>query len=218
MNSLYQTPDPNKRAFARTNSQTIAQRVTLLRELLPGTASVAEICCGDCSQQWLAYTQQLGVRTFRGLDIEPGIVAKNREQGIECVCGDALDRKVLQSFLGADVIFFGPPLSVDCDGHRLLAFREVTPRYGDFAWLLLDGLGYRGTLVCICPKTTTMGDITWLHHQITSYRKDFGLRLIHRTYSTLTGDGQETELRLKYVELVFSSHLEDKWEIRESKP
>jgi hypothetical protein len=38
-----------RRAFARTNTQTIVQRVSILRELVPGSRAVSEICCGDCS-------------------------------------------------------------------------------------------------------------------------------------------------------------------------
>jgi hypothetical protein len=145
-------------------------------------------------------------------------VALNRELGVECICGDALDEKTMQAFLDFEVIFFGPPLSVGCDGHQLLAFREIIPSYHEFSQVLLDRLQYDGTLVCICPKTTTMGDIAHLYRQIQDYRKDWGLRLVHHTYSTLTGDGEETEMRLKYVELWFSSWLEDRWEMQESRP
>lgn len=45
MKQTSHTPDLTKRAFARTNPQTIAQRVALLRELLPGVTSIAELCC-----------------------------------------------------------------------------------------------------------------------------------------------------------------------------
>ena len=218
MSKDYQIPDLNKWSFARTNPQTIAQRARLLEELFPKIESIAEICCGDCTQQWQAYRQHLPIRAFQGLDIEPGIVDFNRRHGIRCICGDALDKEVLRQFLAFEVIFFGPPLSVGCDGHHLLAFREVVPSYGDFVRVLLGDLGYVGTLVCICPKTTTIGDITWLHHQIQSHCQDFGLRLIHYTYSTLTGSGAETEIRLKYTELWFSSVLAEQWEVRESKP
>lgn len=217
MNTDYQVPDLSKQSFARTNLQTVIQRANVLRTLLPGIASIAEICCGDCSLQWHLYTQQLGIRQFRGLDIEPNIAAMNRKLGIECVCGDALDKTMLQLFLNFEVIFFGPPLSVGCDGHQLLMFHEIIPRYSDFIQVLLGKLQYSGTLICICPKTTTMGDITQLYHQIHGHCKDWGLRLIHRTHSTLTGDGEKTEMRLKYVELWFSSCLEDKWEVQESK-
>ena len=79
------------------------------------------------------------------------------------------------------------PLSEDCDGHRLLSFTEVRPSYADFARLLLGELRYAGTLVCVCPNTTTMGDITHLHHAIRDTRPDINLRLIHHSFSTLTG-------------------------------
>ena len=216
VNTDYQVPDLSKQRFARTNLQTVIQRANLLRELLPNVASIAELCSGNCSRQWRLYTQQLGIRQFRCLDTESDIVAMNRRLGIECVCGDALDESILQLFLNFEVLFFGPPLSVGCDGHQSLMFREVTPSYSDFK-VLLGELQYSGTLICICPKTTTMGDIAQLYHQIQDCRRDFGFRLIHRTHSTLTGDGEETELRLKYVELWFSDCLEDKWEVRESK-
>ncbi len=210
----YRTPDPTRGTFARTNLQTIAQRVALLREFLPGVGSIAEICCGDCSRQAEAYQQELGVATYQGLDLLPEIVAANQSRGIACVCGDALDPATLRQFLAFEVIFFGPPLSVDCDGHHLLPFREVIPRYVDFIRLLLGELAYSGTLVCICPKTTTLGDCRWLHHQVKTVRSEFGLRLIHSSYASVTGAGELTELRLKYVELWFSDRLEDRWEIR----
>jgi hypothetical protein len=84
MNALAaRRPDLTRRAFARTNVQTIAQRVALLRELSPGVRSISEICCGDCSRQYQAYTRELGVAVFHGLDLEPAIVAANRAQGID---------------------------------------------------------------------------------------------------------------------------------------
>ena len=69
----------------------------MLHKLLSGIQSIAEICCGDCSLQQQLYTQQLGIRRFCGLDIEPGIVALNRELGVECICGNALDEKTMQA-------------------------------------------------------------------------------------------------------------------------
>lgn len=210
-------PGLSRRGFARTNAQTIAQRAVLLRELVPGIRSVAEICCGDCSRQHQVYTRELGVQTFHGLDLEPAIVATNRARGIDCTLGDALDPNVIRRFAADDVIFFGPPLSEDCDGHRLLNFDGVIPSYADFARLLLGELDYIGLLVCICPNSTTLGDITRLYHQIRTYRSDVNLRLIHHSYSTLTGSGETTELRLIYVEAWFSSQLDDAWEVRESK-
>ncbi len=213
--SIPRLPDLNRRSFARTNAQTIAQRVALLRELVPGARAIAEICCGDCSRQYQAYTRELGVGTFHGLDLEPAIVAANREKGIECYQGNALDINVLQRFIGDDVIFFGPPLSETCDGHRLIDFHDVVPNYGDFIRLLLGELHYDGLLVCICPNSTNPGDITQLYGEICTIRPDANLRLIHKSYSTLTGNDEITELRLKYVELWFSSKLDDLWEARE---
>jgi len=134
--------------------------------------------------------------------------------GVDCVCGDALAETTLRQLLTFEVIFFGPPLSIDCDGHQLLSFREVVPGYADFVQLLLGELGYSGTLVCICPRVTTMGDVRWLYHQVQALREDFGLRLVYSSYATVTGGGVETEPRLKYLEVWFSNHLEDSWEIR----
>jgi hypothetical protein len=218
MPASYRTPNLSNRSFARTNAQTIAQRVAVLRELLPGVKSIAEICCGDCSRQAAAYRQYLGIATYRGLDIQSEIVAANRARGIDCVCGDALDAAALRPFRAFDVIFFGPPLSADCDGHHGLSFREVVPAYADFAGLLLGDLVYDGTWVCICPNTTTLGDARWLCDQVKKLRADFELRLIRYSYSTLTGDGASTAARLKYVELWFSSRLGDGWEVRRDEP
>jgi hypothetical protein len=216
MNVRYHTPDLNRVAFARTNPQTLNQRVAILRELLPDVKSIAEICCGDCSRQWEVYHRALDIKTYCGLDIQPEIAAANRAKGIDCVCGDALDRATLSRFRAFDVIFFGPPLSVNCDGHTLLSFHEVVPGFACFAHLLLGELLYSGTLVCICPKATTMGDVRWLYTRVKEQRQDVGLRLIHYSYSTVTGADVVTESRLKYVELWFSDHLDDMWEVRKS--
>jgi len=202
--------------FARTNEQTIVQRVNLLREFAPSARSVAEICCGDCQRQYHAYKQTLGMKTYRGLDLEPSIVASNRANGIECHVGDALNEKVMQNYAQDDVIFFGPPLSDDCDGHRLVGFDAVVPSFPDFARLLLGTLHYDGLLVCICPNSTDMGNISRLYQDIRTYRLDVNLRLIHHSHSTITGSGDVTGMRLKYIELWFSSALEDLWEVRES--
>jgi hypothetical protein len=218
MSTNHRVPDLSKRSFARTNRQTIHQRVALLRELLPTTRSIAEICCGDCTQQWETYPQLPSFERYRGLDIHPDIVAANQAQGIDCVRGDAMDPTALAQFLDFDVIFFGPPLSVDCDGHSLLEFRQVVPGFDDFSRLLLGELNYDGTLVTICPKGTTMGDVRRLYQQIREVRDDVGLRLIHYSVATLTGHGEVTEPRLKYVELWFSSQLDDAWEVRTSAP
>jgi hypothetical protein len=218
MSNPYRIPDPDNPNFARTNIQTIHQRAAILRELLPDTKSIAEICCGDCSEQDRIYREVLGIGKYVGLEIQPEIVELNRSRGVSCICGDALDKGVLQTLLGFDVIFYGPPLSVHCDGHHLLGFREIVPSYRDFVSLLLGELNYTGTLVCICPKDTTMGHVRILYEQAKRLRGDFGLRFINYSYSTVTGSGETTELRLKYVELWFSSLLEDSWEVRESKP
>jgi hypothetical protein len=218
MNNQYQLPDSNNPHFARTNIQTIHQRASILKELLPDMKSVAEICCGDCYEQDRIYREVFGIEKYIGLDIQTEIVKLNRSRGVSCMLGDALDKNVLPTFLGFDVIFYGPPLSVHCDGHNLLAFREIVPGYQDFVGLLLGELKYSGTLVCICPRDTTMGDVRLLYEQVKSLREDFGLRLSNHNYSTITGSGKTTELRLKYVELWFSSILKDSWEIRESKP
>lgn len=215
--STSRLPDLTRRAFARTNAQTVAQRVMLLRELVPDARVITEICCGDCSRQHQAYTRELGIQTFRGLDLEPAIVAVNQAAGIECYQGDALDADTLRRFIRDDVIFFGPPLSEDCDGHRLLNFDEVVPCYSGFTRLLLGELLYDGLLVCICPNSTNLGDITRLDHAIRTIRPDFNLPLIHHSYSTLTGNNEITELRLKYIELWFSNQSEDLWEVRESR-
>jgi hypothetical protein len=212
----YQTPDLDRRAFARTNAQTIGQRGALLRELVPGLQSVAELCCGDCSRQAEVYRHELGIERYRGLDLEPEIVAANRSHGIDCVHGDVLDPTVLRSFLSFEALFYGPPLSVDCDGHRLLSFREVTPSFSGFARLLLGELRYDGLLVCIAPRGTSLGDARFLYEQIRAVRPDYGLRLIHHSFSTVTGAGEIHPPRLKYVELWFSNRLEDRWEVRES--
>ncbi|MCB8965629.1 MAG: hypothetical protein R3E31_14780 [Chloroflexota bacterium] len=193
--------------------QTVAQRGRLLRELLPQTHAIGEICCGDCAAQWQQYRQVLPGVQYTGLDIHPAIVAANRARGIPCVQGDALDGEAIRPFLACDILFFGPPLSVDCDGHTLLDFHAVTPGFAPFARLLLADLHYQGTLVCIAPRGTNLGDARQLYEQIRSWRDDVGLHLIHYSYATITGDGQATEPRLKYVELWFSSQLDDSWRV-----
>ena len=216
MNTKYRIPDLTRQTFARTNHQTVDQRADILRELLPNVKSVAEICCGNCTQQWEIYRRRLDLESYCGLDIHPEIVEANRARAIACVLGDALDKGVLSRFQGFDVVFFGPPLSVACDGHTLFAFREIVPSFDDFVRLLFGELSYDGTLVCICPKTTTMGDIRWLYEQTRELREDVGLRLIHYSYATVTGVGKVTEPRLKYVELWLSNQLDDVWEVRKS--
>lgn len=214
----YQFPDLGQRSFATTNNQTIGQRVQLLQELTPGSIAIGELCCGDCYRQWQAYTKMLDCSRFLGLDIEPQIVAQNQARGVPCLQGDVLDKKVMTAFQKFDVLFYGPPLSLNCDGHHLLTFSDVQPGYHQVAHLLLAELSFQGMFICICPNTTNMGEITWLYQQIQAYRPDVGLRLIHHSYTTVTGADQKTELRLKYIELWFSSQLEDAWEMRGHKP
>ena len=212
--SGYQIPTEATLTFARTNAQTIAQRVSLLRELLPDVRTIGELCCGDCSRQWAAYRQAFPAVSYQGLDIAPHIVAANQAQGIAVICGDVLDPPTVRQFLACDVIFFGPPLSQDCNGHSLLAFHKVIPAYTDFMRLLWGDLGYQGALICICPNTTTMGDVQRLYTQTRAVRPDVNLRLLHYSYATLTGHDEVTPLRLKYVELWFSPVLPDVWEVR----
>ena len=215
--SAYQLPDLD-RPFARTNVQTVAQRVELLRALLPDARAIGALCCGDCWVQWAAYRRELTVERYHGLDLHPGVVAANRAAGIDCDLGDVLDPAALRPFLGDDVLFYGPPLSVNCDGHTLLPFRAVTPGYADLVMLLFGQLGYDGTLVCIAPRTTTPGDMRWLYDTATDANPGVGLRLIHHSYATLTGAGERHEPRLKYVELWLSTRLPDLWELREGQP
>ncbi|MCA9968642.1 MAG: hypothetical protein KC425_00425 [Anaerolineales bacterium] len=210
----YHTPNHQQRAFARTNAQTIRQRVALMRELLPPPQAIAEICCGDCRRQRDAYTAAFPHIRYTGLDIDAQVVAANRARGITCAQGDALDPAALAPLLPVDLLFFGPPLSVSCDGHTPLAFRQVTPGYLPFAQLLFGQLQFAGTLVCICPNTTTLGDARWLYTHIRQLRPDAGLRLIHHSYATRTGNDEPTPLRHKYVELWFSPILNDAWELR----
>ncbi|MCC7380350.1 MAG: hypothetical protein IT384_00865 [Deltaproteobacteria bacterium] len=196
--------------------QTIAQRVDLIRELLPSVSSIAELCCGDCEAQARTYAAELSLSRYRGLDLSPAVVERNLERGIDCVQGDALAATVLRQFLDYDLVFFGPPLSTDCDGHRLHAYANVSPSFEDFTTLFLGTLGYRGALVCICPKATTMGDVRSLYAHVKRHRPDVNLRLVHHSHSTITGAGESTERRLKYVELWFGSQLPDLWEARSS--
>ena len=215
---MNQTPDLTKRSFARTHRQTILQRIALLQEFAPSVNTIAEICCGDCTRQFQAYSEYLKLQRYLCLDIDPGIAAANQRQGIACYCGDALDKGVLRNFITADVMFFGPPLSIACDGHQILQFDEVQPGYIDFARLLLGELKYEGMFVCICPNTTTLGDVAKLRHQVRNCRKEFNLPVIHYSYTTTTGSDEPTELRLKYIELWFSHQHGDLWKVRKSKP
>jgi hypothetical protein len=216
MSQPYQRPNFERSAFAKTNVQTIQQRAAILKELLPNLTSLAEVCCGDCSRQRDIYMQAFNLQRFCGVDIAPEVAALNKKNGIECILGDALDINVLKRIQTVEAMFFGPPLSVDCDGHHLLDFRAITPAYTGFAKIVFGELNYKGLLVCICPRHTTMGDAQWLYEQIQAYRPDVGLRLMHHSHSTITGGGEVTEPRLKYVELWFSSTLENAWEVRQS--
>jgi hypothetical protein len=203
--------------FARTNAQTIRHRAVLLKELCPGISSLAEICCGDCQRQYDIYRSELGIQRFRGLDLSRDIVVLNRSRNVPCDLGNALDSRMMLAYLGYDIVFFGPPLSGDCDGHHLIAFRDVIPSFSDFARLMMQELNYRGILVLIGPRTTTLGDAQWIDHQIRSFCPDYGLRLLHYSHSTITGSGESTEMRLKYVELWYQFGTEHQWEVRESK-
>ena len=75
-------PNLTHHSFARTNAQTIAQRVVLLREFTPNAKAISEICCGDYLRQYQAYIAELGVQVVRGLDLEPAIVTANRGNGM----------------------------------------------------------------------------------------------------------------------------------------
>lgn len=210
------TPDHARLSFARTNRHTIMQRVRLLRELAPNVLSIAEVCGGDCAAQAAAYRTELGIGRFLAVDIDPKIVDANRQAGVSTVCADALDASAMRVLLDSDVVFFGPPLSEECDGHRLLAFSTVRPSFQAFAALLLSDLHFDGIFVCIAPRTTTMGDARKLHAAIQTVRPDYGLSVIHHSLSSLTGRGESTEPRRKYVELWFTRTLGDSWTIRES--
>jgi hypothetical protein len=214
MNDYITQPE---RPFARTNRQTIQQRANLLRELGCERPSIAEICCGDCRRQRQIYQQTLQVENYCGLDLSPTIVALNRAADIACVQGDALDAAVMSQFADFDVIFFGPPLSVKCDGHTGLPFQKVTPGFVPFARLMLQELRYDGLLVCIGPNSANMGDIQWVYQQAQTFNAAVGLRLIHYSHATLTGADEATEMRLKYVELWLSASLPDLWETRTSR-
>lgn len=211
------TPDHSRSSFARTNPRTIAQRVGLLRELAPGVRSIAEVCGGDCSAQAEAYRRELGVGRFLAVDIDPAVAEANRAIGLETLCANALDPRAMSVLTECEVVFFGPPLSEDCDGHRLLSFDEVRPGFADFARMLLGELSFSGLFICIGPRTTDMGDIRKLHRVVQEIRPDYGLSLIHHSYSTLTSRGERTEPRCKYIELWFSVQLGDQWKVHESR-
>jgi hypothetical protein len=217
MNSGYRIPTSGGK-FVHTNPQTIMQRVGLLKTYFPGIRSVAELCCGNCFEQWRIYHEMLNVQQFMGLDIDPAVVALNTRQNVPCLQGDVMQPATLARFREFDAIFFGPPLSVDCTGHKPLAYKQVIPAYDGFMELLLKELRYTGLVVCICPKTTRMNEVEKLHAVVRAADREYGLSLIHRSHSNLTSAGKATELRLKYVELWFSRTLGDRWQMLEGLP
>ncbi len=62
---------------------------------------------------------------------------------------------------------------------------------------------------------TTMDDAQRLYAQTRAVRPDVNPRLLHYSYATYTGHNEVTPLRLKYVELWFSTVFPDAWEVRE---
>ena len=105
MTNYYHLPNP-KKGFVHTNPKTVQQRAELIGKLLPDTRSIAEICCGNCSYQSQIYRQTLHVHKYLGLDIDPEIVKMNKQQGVACIQGDALNGTTLKQFLEFDIIFF----------------------------------------------------------------------------------------------------------------
>ena len=213
----FQTPNHSRRSYARTNVQTVLQRAEIIGEILPGVQSIAEVCCGDCFHQWETYKQRFNLSSFIGLDIDCQVVASNQALGIGCRRGDANDIEVVKTLLPYELIFFGPPLSVACEGHSLIPFQAVMPSYTGFTEMLFGELNYQGTVVCTASKHTSMGDIRWLYDRLTSSHRDVGLPLVHYSYSTVTGAGEITEERRKYIEMWFSTTLRNSWEIRTSR-
>jgi hypothetical protein len=207
------TVNHDRNSFAKTNIDSIHHRISILRQLLPKVNTMAEICCGDCKRQYELYRKELGDISYRGLDIDPQMIKKNKANQIDCICGNALDAQVMKNFLHADVIFFGPPLSDHCDGHTLLQFNEVNPSFLDFLRLMYVDLKYDGLINCICPRSTSLGDITWLYNEITGLDKEVKVPLIHYSHSNRTGNDEIHETRLKYIEVWFSKKHENNWEI-----
>lgn len=216
MGSVPRRPDPTRSSFARTNPRTIEQRIALIRELAPSVRSIAEVCAGDCTLQAQRYRAELGIEHYLAVDLDAAVVSANRMSGIVTLHADALDARAMRPVAACDLVFFGPPLSEDCDGHRILRFDQVRPGYEPFLRMLLDELGYSGLVVCIAPRDTDMGQIRRLHHGVRAMNPDWNLALIHDSWSTLTGGGEHTEPRRKYVELWFSRHHPDNWNVRES--
>lgn len=203
----------NRISFAKTNIDTVLQRVSIIKRLFPNVESIAEICCGDCQRQFDIYKNHFNIKSYRGLDIDPIIVKKNNEKNINCICGNALENNIMQKFLDFDIIFFGPPLSDNCDGHTILKFNKVYPSFFDFLNLMFVELKYNGIINCICPRDTTFGDITWLYKEIKIKEPKLSLPIINYSYSNKTGNDEIHELRLKYVELWFSKNHDNLWEI-----
>ncbi len=173
---------------------------------------VAELCCGDCRAQEKEYRERLGVERYVGVDVDAQVIRMLKKSGVECLEGDALDAKIVEKLLGFDLIFFGPPLSKDCLGHQFFTFEQVRPSYAEFLTLAYGRLGYTGTIACIGPKTTTLGDARRLYDGINANAGPVSLRAVHYATSSVTGRGESTEPRLKYVELWFSRALADEWE------
>ncbi|HMY65417.1 MAG TPA: hypothetical protein PL048_12700 [Leptospiraceae bacterium] len=204
--------DHSRKTFAKTNIDTVRHRAEIMKNSFPNVKSIAEICCGDCSGQYAAYMENFSLNSYCGLDIDPLIVKANLKRGIDCIQGSALDSAVMKKFISFDIIFYGPPLSENCDGHSILNFSQVEPGFFDFLNLMYNDLKYKGVVVCICPRTADMGDITQLYNEIRKSDSSVSLPLIHYSYSNKTGNGEIHELRLKYIELWFSNVHEDRWE------
>ena len=121
----------------------------------------------------------------------------------------------MSKFLDKDLLFFGPPLSSNCDGHAILNFDQVQPDFFSFLKLLYIELDYHGIINCICPKKTTMGDITKLYNSMKEIFPEIVLPIINYSYSSTTGSGVKHDSRLKYIELWFSNDHTDNWKTLE---
>ncbi len=150
--------DHSRKTFAKTNIDTVLQRVEIIKTLLPDVKTIGEICCGDCTRQFEIYKENFALSSYRGLDIDPFIVKFNLKKGIECLCGSAVDAGIMKNFINYDIIFYGPPLSENCDGHAILDFKAVEPSFLNFMKLIYQDLKYQGMIVCICPRTADMAD------------------------------------------------------------
>lgn len=201
--------------YARTNIQTVRQRAQIIKDFLPKTHTIAEICCGDFTRQDQVYRRELGAHTA-GLDLNPDVVAYDKAKGLDCYHGNALDAAIMRKFLAADVLFFGPPLSPECTGHNVQSVAQVQPSFDDFIDLLIGALRFQGALVCICPKQTNMGDIQQIYKTVKKHNERYNLFLIHHSHATVTGRDEPTEKRLKYVELWFATTQPDEWHTKYS--